>query len=233
MEKNNVILIYNIIVKTQKGVLFCVNMQRSLGEISRASFGIGKGKARKILGNAGEESTLATAKELGWKLSVAMHQCAIYQESKAKQKEVPKKSTHIPSTTVSQRFYIYLSKTMKPADVKHMVKQNWCMVVDEMPKVKVSSFHQTKYGMIDPTCTRMSKWKAMGLPVESIRRDNAGESKKLEETINGEKWKININLEYTARYSPQQNRVVETGFSVLLNKGRAMLIDENVPYIMM
>ena len=72
-------------------------------------------------------------------------------------------------------------------DVKHMGKQNWYMIVDEMSKVKVSSFHQTKDGMIDPTCTQMSKWKAMWLPVESTTCDNAGENKKLQETINGDK----------------------------------------------
>ena len=72
----------------------------------------------------------------------------------------------------------------------------------------------------------------IGLLVENIRCDNAGENKDLEETFNGEKWKLNINFEYTARDTPQQNSLVETGFYIVLNKGRAMLIDSNVPYNM-
>ena len=121
---------------------------------------------------------------------------------------------------------------MKPADVKHMGKHNWCMVVEEISKVKVSIFHYTKDGMIDPTCTRMGKWKAIGLPVESLICENSGENKKLEETINREKCRLNINFEHKARDAPQQNSIVETGFVVVLNKVRAMLIDANVPCIM-
>ena len=62
--------------------------------------------------------------------------------------------------------------------------------------------------------------------------DDAGENNKLEETVNGEKWKLNINFECTARATHQQNSLVETGFSIVLNKGRIMLIDTNVPYKM-
>ena len=176
---------FDIIIKTQKSMLFCVNIQRTLGEICGARVDIRKCKAHSMLGRSGEEAALVTGKELGWRMTGVMHQCASCQGSKAKKKAVLKQQAYIPFTVAGQQFYIDLSKTTKPVDVKHMGKQNWCMVVEEMSKVSVRNFHQTEYGMINPTCTRTSKWKAMGLLVESIRCDNSGENKKLEETING------------------------------------------------
>ena len=86
--------------------------------------------------------------------------------------------------------------------------------------------------MIDPTCTHLSKQREICLPVEKLRCDNAGKNNKLEETVNGEQWKLNINFECTYRATPQQNNLLETGFDIVLNKGREMLIDTRVPYKM-
>ena len=61
------------------------------------------------------------------------------------------------------------------------------MIVDDLSKIKFISFHKTNDGMIEPTCTRLSKWRVMSMSVENVRCDNAGENKKLEETVNGEK----------------------------------------------
>ena len=72
----------------------------------------------------------------------------------------------------------------------------------------------------------------MGLPVENVGCDNAGGNKKVEETVNGEKWKLNVNFEHAARATPQLNNLIETGFAIVLNKGRAIIIDANVPYRM-
>ena len=40
-----------------------------------------------------------------------------------------------------------------------------------------------------------------------------------------------MQFEYTARSTPQQNSMVETGFSYILNKARALLIEANIPYL--
>lgn len=202
IELNGVTLNFDIIIRTQKGMLFCINIQRRSGEIGSDMLDVSKDKAHKLLGHSAEEATKASAMQLGWNLTGVMHKCKSCQEDKAKQKAVPSKSTHIPATRAGQRFYLDLSKIKKPTDVKSIGKQNWCMVVDEMSKLKMSSFHSTKDGMIDPTYIQMSKWRAIGLPVTNIRCDNAGENKKLEDTINGEKWKMNIKFEYTARDTP-------------------------------
>ena len=83
--------------------------------------------------------------------------------------------------------------------------------------------------MIEPTCTKLSKWKQIGNEVRFIRCDNAGKNKKLEEALNGSKWKITVQFEHTARATLQHNHLVEVGFSTIFNKGRALLITANTP----
>ena len=36
--------------------------------------------------------------------------------------------------------------------------------------------------------------------------------------VNGEKWKLNVNFEHTARATPQQNSLVEKVFTKVLKK---------------
>ncbi len=85
-----------------------------------------------------------------------------------------------------------------------------------------------KNGMVEPTCRLFEHWKANGMPVNLIRCDNAGENKLLIETANGDKWKLNITPEYTARSTPQQNSKVEKGFDIVKCRGNAMF---NAAYI--
>ena len=46
-------------------MLFCFNVQRSIGETNGASIDISKDKAHKVLGHSGEKATESTLKELG------------------------------------------------------------------------------------------------------------------------------------------------------------------------
>ena len=121
-RKNNVTVSFDVIIKIQKSMLFCFNVKRSLVEISGSSVEISEDKAHKMLVNSGKEAELATGKELGHIMKGVMCQCASYQESKSKQKAVPKQSAHVPSTTVGQRFCFDSCKIMKPVDMKHMGK---------------------------------------------------------------------------------------------------------------
>ena len=54
-----------------------------------------------------------------------------------------------------------------------------------------------------------------------IRCDNAGENRKLKETLDLEGF--NIKFEFTEPYTPQQNGVVERAFATLYGRVRAML----------
>ena len=67
-----------------------------------------------------------------------------------------------------------------------------------------------------------ASWKAS-------KMDNKGEHEKLEERMNGAAWKLDIDPEYTALNTPQQNHLAELSFHILANQGRALMQRANVP----
>ena len=77
-----------------------------------------------------------------------------------------------------------------------------------------------------------SKWKQSGNPVKWLRMDSTGENKKLEERMNGASWKLDIDAEYTAASTPQQNHLAELSFHILANRGRALMHRANVPIML-
>jgi hypothetical protein len=66
--------------------------------------------------------------------------------------------------------------------------------------------------------------------VKTIRCDNTGENTKLQKRLQSKDWKINVEFEYTARNTPQQNHLAELGFAIVFNQGCAMMSRRaNVP----
>lgn len=59
--------------------------------------------------------------------------------------------------------------------------------------------------------------------------DNAGENKSLIAHANGADWKLNVDPEYTACNTPQQNWLAEIKFTHLALCGCAMMAAANVP----
>jgi hypothetical protein len=108
-------------------------------------------------------------------------------------------------------------------------KKNWRIMVDERTGLKFSDFYDTKDGMVEPTCENLSKWMKAGKPVKFLRLDDAGENKKLQKRVQSKDWKLDIEFEYTARNTPQQNHRAELGFAVLANRGRTLIYRANVP----
>jgi hypothetical protein len=49
--------------------------------------------------------------------------------------------------------------------------------------------------------------------VKFVCLDNAGENKKLKEWSESADWRLNINYEFTAQDTPQQNHLTELGFA--------------------
>jgi hypothetical protein len=86
-----------------------------------------------------------------------------------------------------------------------------------------------KDGMIEPTCVQWNCWKDAGLAVKFVRLDNAGENKKLKECSKSADWKLDIEYEFTAQDTPQQNHLAELGFAVLANHRRALMHHAIVP----
>ena len=64
VKKGQATINFDIIIKTRRGKLFCVNIQRA-GELSCATIEISKDRAHRVLGHAGPNATVSTAKALG------------------------------------------------------------------------------------------------------------------------------------------------------------------------
>jgi hypothetical protein len=73
-----------------------------------------------------------------------------------------------------------------------VTKPNWHMLVDEAMRIKVSTFYDTKKGMVEPTCELFHRWKLGGFPVKVVRQDNAGENKLLQSQSDSAAWKLGI-----------------------------------------
>ena len=228
MSKGSTNIKFDTTIKIPKGKLFCVNIQRG-NELSCAAIEVSKTKAHRLLGRDGNEFTSTTARKLGWKLTGKKESCESCSLAKSKQKAVPKASSHVSATEPGERLFLDLSKIKNPEALKSMGKSNWLMIVDETTKSKFSSFHETKNEMINPTCTFVGKLKNKDINAKVIRCYNDGENKSLEKITNGKYWRMAIQFECTARATPQQNVAIETGFAHILNKAKAMMIDDNVP----
>ena len=56
--------------------------------------------------------------------------------------------------------------------------------------------------MVEPTCEQFSMWKKQGKPVKIVGCDGGGENKALIKRYNSVDWKLNVNVEWTARNTP-------------------------------
>ena len=135
---------------------------------------------------------------------------------------------HIKASKTDPRIHLDIS-TIKDPDGAELTKSNWRILVDERTGMQFSDFFARKSDMIEPTCQKLYKWKQAGLGVKFIRLDNAGENKALQERADSADWKLNINWEYTARDTPQQNSLAELTFILLALQGRAMMVAAHVP----
>ena len=101
--------------------------------------------------------------------------------------------------------------------------------MDERTGMKFSDFFDTKNGMVEPTLERIHKWSQSGYNVKFVRLDNAGENRLLKTRSESNEWKMNLQFEFTARDTPQQNSLAEVGFAVIANRGRALMHGANIP----
>ena len=96
---------------------------------------------------------------------------------------------------------------------------NWQIILlGTNVQLKFSHFFKSKKKMIEPTCELMHRWGQVGILIKKLRMDNAGENIALEKRLKSESWKTPVEIEYTARDTPQQNSLVEVAFYALANK---------------
>ena len=198
LTKRDVVLTFDILIKTGQGILYCAYFKRNAADTAAVASekpkdtptekpaGKSSTKEKTItirdahnrFGHMGEVKTRQVAKSLGFRvLRGMMKACKACAVAKAKQKSVPKVSTSIKSTVPNGRIFLDLSKIKAPKKMDVMVtRSNWLLMVCEATGLKFSDFYETKDGMVGPTCQKMNQWMQQGKPVKVVRMDNAGEN---------------------------------------------------------
>jgi len=226
-------IVFDIVIDTPDGMICCIYLNRHTTgtELAGMATKMNINKAHELLGHSHEKAVRESAKALGWELTRGtMNVCQSCAAGKAKQKNVPKDSEHHPATENGERVFLDIATVKKPQGTNlRVTKPNWRIIVDERTGLKFSDFYATKNGMVEPTCEQFNRWKQANKPVKHVRCDNAGENKLLQQRCNSKDWKLDIDFEYTARNTPQQNHLAELGFAVIANRGRAMMHRANIP----
>uniref|UniRef100_A0A7S2KWV0 Integrase catalytic domain-containing protein n=1 Tax=Leptocylindrus danicus TaxID=163516 RepID=A0A7S2KWV0_9STRA len=187
-------------------------------------------RAHELLGHCSMEEARKTAKHLNWSIVKGSEEvCKACAAGKAKQKNLPRHDTDEgKSTAVSGRVYLDIATIKNKEGMPKILLKNWRIMVDEKTGLKFSDFYKKKSDMVKPTCEKLHKLKEKGNPVKIIRLDSAGENKLLMKQADSKDWKLNIEFEFTARGTPQQNSLAEVLFKTIMNKGRALMNAANL-----
>ena len=105
------------------------------------------------------------------------------------------------------------------------------VLVNEYTGTKFSVFYSRKNDIVEPMCERLQHATGRGAQVKYLRQDNAGENLKIQARCKSADWKLPVEIEYTAKDTPQQNSMSETSFSSMAAQARAMMTAANVPMI--
>ena len=180
----------------------------------------------------GEAHTRSTAKNMGFELTRgSLQTCESCATGKSKQKNVPQISDHNPSTKSNERIFLDIYTIKEPKDDKKVTitRMDWFIMVDEYSGMKISSFHDTKNGIVEPTWEIFENWRQNVHPVKFIQCDNGGENVNIESRAKRKDWNLNLEFEYTGRDTLQRNHMAELGLSTIGGRGREMMHYANVP----
>jgi hypothetical protein len=173
-------------------------------------------KLHSMLGHANEAYSRLTAKQYGWEITGKWTVCENCAIAKSKQKNLSKSNTS-PVLHPGERLYLDISsiKSTAMGGIKF-----WCLVVDEVSKMKWSFFLKEKSDQVDKLLPFLKEMKTQ-YAIKYIRCDNAGENISLDSACKKEA--MGINFEFTSPGTPQHNGVVERSFATLYGRVRSMM----------
>jgi hypothetical protein len=108
--------------------------------------------------------------------------CESCASAKARQKNVTKISTGEKATVINGRLF-HDSTTMKVQKGEKGSSKIWDLTVDELTGIPFTGIYNKKNEFIESMCQRIQAQTARGYPVLIMRKDNAGEKKKLEKRL--------------------------------------------------
>ena len=245
ITKGSMSVTFDIVIPTPDGMIFCLYFKRKQELTGHEIFGalpdIGPKKRQTMslqdahdkLGHIDIRKIKPIVEHLGFQLqSGEMEKCAACAAGKARRKNLPRSDTHAssePEDPNINRIYLDMSSVRPTKSHPTPRKNQWRMIVHGKTQLKFSAFYESKKAMVEPTCEFLHRWESNGLGATHVRLDNAGENILLQSRSQSADWKLNLNFEFTARNTPQQNSLAEVAISTIAMRGRAMMHRANVP----
>ena len=90
-------------------------------------------------------------------------------------------------------------------------------MVDNSTRFMNTFFSKKKSDLFDKMKIVLREIERDNKKIKAIRCDNAGENRKLKETLDSEGF--DIKFKFTVPYTPQQNVIVERAFATLYGRG--------------
>jgi hypothetical protein len=164
------------------------------------------------LGHLSEDATRKIVAQLGMELSRTEFQtCEACAIGKVKQRNIPKEALGEKVTIFNGGVGHNLSLIIAPEGMEVTInKSNWHMMADKAPGFKRCAFFKANIGIIEYMCQTMHSKAQQGHPIQVLHQDNVEEKVKLVKTAKGKNWKLEFEVEYTARKMPKQNLHAET-----------------------
>jgi hypothetical protein len=235
---------FDIVVRTTRGAIYVGRFVRLACDDGAEIIGANPSTkprkmsilaAHRMLGHKSKDSTRRTAKALGITIMRGnMPVCEACTLSKAKQKNILKKSTSEPVTWPFQRVHMDISQLKVLDEDRNEVtlsKTLWIIRVDAFTGKKFSAFTTTKKAFGENTVEWLTQLAKRGAHVKVLRMDPSGENKAFAKRIKQVycAYLQPITCEITPRDSPQFNSLAETAFPYLAACARAMMGGANVP----
>jgi hypothetical protein len=187
-------------------------------------------KAHRLFGHPNEDMTRLIAKNLGIEISrgkvLKCEDCTI---SKAKQKNLPTRDDdeNLPSTK-GQLLHLDLMSVKIPKGFT-LHKNQVCLVVDAYTRMQFVDCFPRKGDMPDATCRLFQKLREQSVKIKFLRMDNSGENNALAKLLKSDRWKHPVEIQFTARDTPQQNSLVETAFASDTRRAVALFVAAKIP----
>lgn len=213
IQKGDNKIVFDICIDTKDGALYCAyfKSRQATGEVGAAAISLQQ--AHSHLGHMNEDMTRKSARAIGLEVSKGtLKPCEHCGIGKAKQKNVPK-DTKLEETTDAKRAYLDIASIKAKKGTKPATRPHWRMIVLGKFNLKFSRFFKKKNDMVELTCVQFKRWQMNGLGIDTLRMDHAGENKLLQKRCQSADWQLPIEVEYTAKATPQENSPVETGCS--------------------
>jgi hypothetical protein len=224
LQKRNIAFTFDRVIKSGNGFVLGVEALTAPSKEGNASVAIAKGtrmsykKFHGLMGHIGEERVRATAQKLEITLTGKTEACEDCAIAKARQANL-NKETKNHSSTPGERLGFDISSVKGES---YGGARFWLLVVDDATDRCWSMFLKKKSELSKHMIGLLRKLKKEGFDVKYLRCDNAGENlafqKDLEQCND-----LDIEFEYTAPGTPQQNGKVERKFATLYGRARSML----------